>query len=421
MLKNRFLILSVVILLLGGVDNTILATSSFSTSTDENVPTQVEAPVSNIPQTFRIKTEDMSNKTRIMSLGNTVYRLYNIRNMEHLYTTDKNELDVLLKLANTDWKYEGPQWMSLRGSSTPVYRVYNPHSGEHIYTKDSYEVKILHEKYGWRKEGIKFYSESQTAGDPIYRLFNSAAGIGAHFVTPSKHEKETLIRRGWKYEGIAWYSQKTALINDYSSSQIPMTSIDYLGYTVYSQQNSHWANMTYGTGYLATVGTAGCGAVSAAMAITALTGKQVTPLNIIPWANANNAITWAEGSNAKAISKIATNWGIRATVLFDDYGVNNSQKYINIINNVLKNGGMVSISGAAYPSYSKYPNGLPSPFTSSGHYIIIKKLTNDGKWMIFDSNSASNPNGMSMNNNVKYNPVDIIKQQHFTAVGLYKK
>ncbi|MCL2681557.1 MAG: N-acetylmuramoyl-L-alanine amidase, partial [Streptococcaceae bacterium] len=47
-----------------------------------------------------------------------VYRLYNTRNMEHLYTTNKVESDNLTSLPHTDWRYEGIAWQAPVSSST---------------------------------------------------------------------------------------------------------------------------------------------------------------------------------------------------------------------------------------------------------------------------------------------------------------
>lgn len=136
-----------------------------------------------------------------------VYRLYNQKSMEHLYTASKNEYDQLPKLSK-DWKREGVNFQSYNVKQTntkAVNRVYNPRSGEHIYTQDNYEVKILTSQAGWRSEGVAFYTP-KTSSKPVYRLFNVGAGLGAHFVTADSFEKKSLVSRGWKYEGIAWYN-----------------------------------------------------------------------------------------------------------------------------------------------------------------------------------------------------------------------
>ncbi|MBF0777240.1 glycosyhydrolase [Streptococcus cuniculi] len=135
---------------------------------------------------------------------NPVYRLYNTRSMEHLYTQDAHEKDQLPKLSK-DWVYEGIAWQAAQLSEKPVYRVYNPKSGEHLYTQDTYEIKVLTSKHGWKAEGIAYYS---SGSKPVYRLYNPKAGVGSHFVTLDTNEKDILVsQHGWKYEGIAWYAE----------------------------------------------------------------------------------------------------------------------------------------------------------------------------------------------------------------------
>lgn len=46
-----------------------------------------------------------------------------------------------------------------------------------------------------------FYSNSQA----LYRLYNPNAKVGSHFYTTSLAEKNSLVKSGWKYEGVAWY------------------------------------------------------------------------------------------------------------------------------------------------------------------------------------------------------------------------
>lgn len=134
-----------------------------------------------------------------------IHRLYNTRNMEHLYTASNYEA-VTLANQQGDWKYEGVSWTAPKeNTSGQVYRVYNPNSGEHLYTMSSYEVKVLSTQHGWKAEGVAFNSAPSTA-KPIYRLYNPAAGVGAHFQTSSAYERDQLVKNaGWKYEGIAYY------------------------------------------------------------------------------------------------------------------------------------------------------------------------------------------------------------------------
>ena len=83
-----------------------------------------------------------------------------------------------------------------------MYRLYNPNSGEHFYTQNVAEKNNLVSK-GWKYEGIGW--NGPTSGNPVYRLYNPNAGD--HHYTLHAYEKDNLIKKGWKYEGLAWYAK----------------------------------------------------------------------------------------------------------------------------------------------------------------------------------------------------------------------
>ena len=106
-----------------------------------------------------------------------VYRAYNTKNGEHLFTTDKTEI---------------------------IYRIYNPNSGEHLLIKDKeeYDAAVL---AGWDGEGPKMYSDTNKS-TPVYRLFNpNAKDAGSHLYTTSRDEYNALVKAGWKGEGVKFY------------------------------------------------------------------------------------------------------------------------------------------------------------------------------------------------------------------------
>ena len=133
-----------------------------------------------------------------------VYRLYNQNTKEHLYTSSKNEYNVL---GGKGWKQEGTGWYAPK-SGKAVYRLYNPKSGDHHYTADAHEAKTLSTKYGWKYDNngkALFYS----GGDvPVYRVYNKTLKRGAHHFTKSLNEYNTLPEYGWTKEGIAFYAVK---------------------------------------------------------------------------------------------------------------------------------------------------------------------------------------------------------------------
>ena len=86
-------------------------------------------------------------------------------------------------------------------NNVQMHRLYNPNSGEHFYTQNTSEKNNLISK-GWRYEGIGW--NAPTSGNPVYRLYNPNAGD--HHYTLHAYERDHLQSVGWKYEGIGWYS-----------------------------------------------------------------------------------------------------------------------------------------------------------------------------------------------------------------------
>lgn len=82
-----------------------------------------------------------------------------------------------------------------------IYRVYNPNSGEHLHTMNVHEKNYL-VKLGWRYEGISM--RVPLTGRQLFRIYNPNSG--EHFFTLDAKERDHLKRVGWRYEGIAWHT-----------------------------------------------------------------------------------------------------------------------------------------------------------------------------------------------------------------------
>lgn len=82
-----------------------------------------------------------------------------------------------------------------------MHRVYNPNSGEHFYTANGAEKDSL-VKVGWKYEGIGWVAPDK--GADVYRVYNPNSGD--HHYTLNYNEKENLVRLGWRDEGIGWKS-----------------------------------------------------------------------------------------------------------------------------------------------------------------------------------------------------------------------
>lgn len=145
-----------------------------------------------------------------------IYRLYNPNSREHLWTSDTNEIKVLVSQGL--FYKEGKAWVAPTKSKTPVHRLYNRVSGEHLYTRDTNEVKVLTAPgHDWKDEGVKWYSDD-ARGVPVYRVYNKHLRIGAHHFTTDKNEYDTLPKvNSWKQEGVAWYGVKGVSVDDGSN------------------------------------------------------------------------------------------------------------------------------------------------------------------------------------------------------------
>ena len=88
--------------------------------------------------------------------------------------------------------------------SVPMFRMYDPNSSEHFYTGSEKEREILITK-GWRYEGVGF--NFPFIGSPVHRLYEPITG--EHLYTMDEAEMDRLLASGWNYEGVAFNSAGT--------------------------------------------------------------------------------------------------------------------------------------------------------------------------------------------------------------------
>ena len=137
-----------------------------------------------------------------------IYRMYNYKTSEHLYTKNVGEFNSCGYGNYRDWQQENVAWNAPASSGTPVYRLYNPVSGDHHYTTGAGERDVLVSKHGWHYEGIEFYSDD-ARGVPLYRVYNGRLMRGQHHYTSSMAERNMLTRSyGWSDEKIGFYGVK---------------------------------------------------------------------------------------------------------------------------------------------------------------------------------------------------------------------
>lgn len=138
----------------------------------------------------------------------------------------------------------------------------------------------------------------------------------------------------------------------------------------YGQWLEPWANQPFGS---STIGAAGCGPTSFAMMATVLLGREITPTETAKIAGDAGMYVPGSGSSWDITEYLAEHYGLE----YEYISVSSTEDAVNKITQHLKEGWMIHTSG-----------GGSIPFTSGGHYIGIRGITSDGKWLLADSGHA---------------------------------
>ncbi|WP_339101903.1 hypothetical protein [Candidatus Enterococcus clewellii] len=136
--------------------------------------------------------------------GGPVYRLYNPKNGDHLYTQFESERDHLVR---NEWRNETYGKTNFYFLSAQMYtsrkqawRLYNPKMDRHMLTTDSSERAHL-VKNGWNSESTAMFMV-YTFGEPIYRMYNPN---NPAWVYVRSAEANNLVRAGWQRQRIEFY------------------------------------------------------------------------------------------------------------------------------------------------------------------------------------------------------------------------
>jgi len=140
-----------------------------------------------------------------------VYRLYNMKNGSHFYTSSYEEKVHILKTWPDIYKYEGVGYEYDGSKATaPLYRLYNKVSGSHFYTTSWAEAENAVKKWPtvFTYEGPAFNVSSAPvpAGGTVFRFYNLKNG--SHFFTADPAERDMVIAKWpnvFSYEGPAYY------------------------------------------------------------------------------------------------------------------------------------------------------------------------------------------------------------------------
>ncbi len=138
------------------------------------------------------------------------YRLFSDITKEHHYTTDAYEYFVL---GTRGWIQEGVAHRVYLAATpvsgvTPVslYRLYHPGIRQHLWTTDRNEYDVLGTR-GWTQENVDGYilpSAIPGLTVPLYRLAHVALPL--HLWTTDLNEYTVLATRGWAQEGVVGHA-----------------------------------------------------------------------------------------------------------------------------------------------------------------------------------------------------------------------
>lgn len=137
----------------------------------------------------------------------------------------------------------------------------------------------------------------------------------------------------------------------------------------YNQTDARWGNKSYGK--TSTIGRAGCGPTALAIAVASLTDNKVTPYDVAQWSVANGGLCEGSGSYHSLIPNGGRHYGLTVTSIGRD-----GKKLVE----ALQSGKLViAIMSKGH-------------FTSGGHFIVLRGVTEDGKILVADPASVKRSN-----------------------------
>lgn len=142
---------------------------------------------------------------------------------------------------------------------------------------------------------------------------------------------------------------------DYTASEVPL----------FLQWDKRWGNFAYGRS--GTIASSGCGPTSLAMVTVALTGNtSVNPKVMADWSAANGYRVEGVGTSWGLFAAGARHWGFQC----EELSVSSAQ-----IAGKLREGKILIMSMG------------PGHFTSAGHFIVLRGITESGNILVNDPNS----------------------------------
>lgn len=164
--------------------------------------------------------------------------------------------------------------------------------------------------------------------------------------------------------------------SNHSAESPTLSELDNLVYTngatdvtYFAQNDPRWANAAYGSD---NIGEYGCGPTSMAMVITSLTGQNITPVEMAEWSCNNGYYIRGGGSMHALIPNAAAAFGLEVQGC-------TAREPQRIVDALADGKLVVSIMGAG-------------TFTDSGHYIVLRGVTESGNILVADPVSTKKTN-----------------------------
>jgi hypothetical protein len=149
--------------------------------------------------------------------------------------------------------------------------------------------------------------------------------------------------------------------------------------TYFSQRSSgddpavqgYFGGESYGPG---PISHCGCGPTSWAMIVSTLTGSEVTPDTVADWASTSG---FQQGSDGNPCGGSLWWWGAKSSGYQEKWGVKSTRITLPEASSKLKSGSLIMVSVG------------PGPFTAGGHLLVMRAVTDDGKYLFADPNDRN--------------------------------
>lgn len=173
---------------------------------------------------------------------------------------------------------------------------------------------------------------------------------------------------GFLYDNLT-ESQSVDLENPDYTGDMPGVKIGDLTFSdggreviYWNQMDERWCNELYGK--TQTIGYAGCGPTALAIVVSTMTDTEMNPKEMADWAYENGYCCEGDGSYRTLIPEGAAHFGLNV----EGTGKKDAQK---IVDSLGEGKLVVAIMG-------------PGHFTTSGHFIVLRGVTSEGKLLVAD-------------------------------------